>query len=327
VLLGPEHRPGVRGVAPELTPVANRPIVNHALCALGAAGIGDATLIGPPTRLAGVERALAAETNDRPSIQYIEQPAPRGALDALQLAEPLLQERPFVVQFADALLRDQLRPLVSSLSADPPDALVLLKKRRGKPSMATSLELAGFYLFGPGAAHAIAQIGVRAGAQELPAIVQALAERGGRIERRCVEGSWRYCGDVRELLEANRFLLDGIAGGAPPESMHNSRIQGRALIDASAELTSAVIRGPVIIGPGAKIREAYVGPYTSIGANVVVEASELEHSIVLPGARIADLGVRLDGSVVGADARVCRGFRRPTALRLQVRDGAEVSLA
>ena len=88
-----------------------------------------------------------------------------------------------------------------------------------------------------------------------------------------------------------------------------------------------MVRGPAIIGPGARITHSYVGPYTSIGRDVVVEGSEVEHSIVFPGARIQHLSTRLEASVVGAGARVSREFRLPRALRVTVGDGAEVSLA
>jgi glucose-1-phosphate thymidylyltransferase len=87
------------------------------------------------------------------------------------------------------------------------------------------------------------------------------------------------------------------------------------------------VRGPVVVGPGAQLVNAYIGPYTSIGANVVIEGAEIEHSIILPGASITYLSRRLEASVVGANARVFRDFRLPRALRLNVGDGASVSLA
>ena len=47
----------------------------------------------------------------------------------------------------------------------------------------------------------------------------------------------------------------------------------------------------------------------------------------LAGASISHLGARLEASVVGADAKIFRDFRLPRALRLQVGEGANVSLA
>ena len=95
----------------------------------------------------------------------------------------------------------------------------------------------------------------------------------------------------------------------------------------TARIESSVVRGPAILGPRARLIDSYVGPYTSIGPDVVVEGAEIEHSVVLSGASIRHLGGRLEASVVGPHAKIFRDFRLPRALRLQVGEGAEVSLA
>ena len=60
---------------------------------------------------------------------------------------------------------------------------------------------------------------------------------------------------------------------------------------------------------------------------MLIEGSEVEHSIILAGASISHLGGRLEASVVGPRARVFRDFRLPKALRLNVGEGAQVTLA
>ena len=82
----------------------------------------------------------------------------------------------------------------------------------------------------------------------------------------------------------------------------------------------------MIIGPGARVTDAYIGPYTSIGAGVVVEGAEIEHSIVLPDAQLRFVGSRLESSVIGRGARIVRGFALPAAMRVSLGDGAEVIL-
>jgi glucose-1-phosphate thymidylyltransferase len=98
------------------------------------------------------------------------------------------------------------------------------------------------------------------------------------------------------------------------------------VIDPSARLRATTVRGPAIIGPGVEISDAYIGPYSSIGRDVVIENAEVEHSIILPGASIKHLGGRLEASVVGPGARIFRDFRLPRALRLNVGEGAEVAI-
>jgi glucose-1-phosphate thymidylyltransferase len=82
-----------------------------------------------------------------------------------------------------------------------------------------------------------------------------------------------------------------------------------------------------VIGPGARISNAYVGPYTSIGADVEIECVEIEHSIVLDGAQIRFLATRVEGSLIGPGAHVTHDFQMPRAVRLWIGEGAQVSLS
>jgi len=52
----------------------------------------------------------------------------------------------------------------------------------------------------------------------------------------------------------------------------------------------------------------------------------VEHSIILPGASIRDLGGRLEASVVGVQARIFRDFRLPRAYRVNIGEGAEIAI-
>jgi glucose-1-phosphate thymidylyltransferase len=98
------------------------------------------------------------------------------------------------------------------------------------------------------------------------------------------------------------------------------------LIDRTATVRSSMVTGPAVIGPHATVVDAYLGPYTSIGAGARVEGAEIERSIVAPGASVMHIGGRLVSSLVGRDARIYRDFSLPRALRLWVGEGDEVAL-
>ena len=68
----------------------------------------------------------------------------------------------------------------------------------------------------------------------------------------------------------------------------------------------SVIRGPAIIGAGARIIHAYVGPFTSIMNDVEIQDSEIEHSIVLEGSCVRDLANRVIDSLIGKNVRIYR---------------------
>lgn len=149
----------------------------------------------------------------------------------------------------------------------------------------------------------------------------------GAAERVELEGVWKYDGTVEGVLEANRFALDEIKRGRIGADLSHASVEGRVQIHPSAVLDGAKLRGPVYIGPGAVLSETYVGPYSSIGADVRLEGVEIENSIVLPGAAIRFPGRRLEASIVGEGAQIGRDFSLPSALRLRVGPGADIQLS
>jgi NDP-sugar pyrophosphorylase family protein len=139
--------------------------------------------------------------------------------------------------------------------------------------------------------------------------------------------AWRYDGTVDGVLEANRLALDDLKRAHVGVDLSNASVQGRVHIDPSAQLDGVKLRGPVYIGPGARLVETYVGPYTSIAAGVTLEGVEIEHSIVLPEAEIRYPGRRLEASLVGERAQIGRDYNLPSALRLRVGPGSEIQLS
>jgi glucose-1-phosphate thymidylyltransferase len=91
-------------------------------------------------------------------------------------------------------------------------------------------------------------------------------------------------------------------------------------------LERSTVRGPAIIGSGALIRDAYVGPYTSVGDSVTVERCEVEHSILLAGASITDLEARMEASLLGRNVKLAKGDGLPKTLRMIVGDNSEIEI-
>jgi glucose-1-phosphate thymidylyltransferase len=96
------------------------------------------------------------------------------------------------------------------------------------------------------------------------------------------------------------------------------------VIEKGAIVENSVVRGPAVIGPGAKIISAYVGPFTSIGRDVEINKSEIEHSIVLEGSLIHDLETRVCDSLIGRGVKIHRLPLKPVAHRFMLGDNSEV---
>jgi NDP-sugar pyrophosphorylase family protein len=142
-----------------------------------------------------------------------------------------------------------------------------------------------------------------------------------------LEAAWRYDGSVDSLLDANAIALDTLKRGRVGVDLSRASVQGRVYVDPSAELDGAKLRGPVHIGPGARVVETYVGPYTSIASGVILEGVEIENSIVMRDAQLRYPGRRLEGSLVGEGAQIERDYGLPSALRLRVGPGSEIQLS
>jgi glucose-1-phosphate thymidylyltransferase len=194
--------------------------------------------------------------------------------------------------------------------------------RAGNPG-----RLAGLALLGAAAAEVARALRPGRGSDvDVVALVERMTELGGRVQVVSAGDCWRYTGAVDSALDLNRFLLSDLAAESPELGSPGTLLQGAVQVDPSATLERSTIRGPVMIGPRARLFDAWVGPYTSIGEDVCLEGAEVENSIVLKGTRISHLDRRLEASVIGPGATICRDFRLPRALRLHVGEGAKVSL-
>jgi glucose-1-phosphate thymidylyltransferase len=160
------------------------------------------------------------------------------------------------------------------------------------------------------------------GATLSEALVDLAAD--GRAEAWAVRAPAVRLDSCDAVLEASRLALDAVESDWGRADVADTRIEGRVVIASTAVVRSSVIRGPALIGPGAHVEHAYVGPYTVIGDRSRVECAELENSVLLADVTISSPGWRLEASILGARARVTRGFDLPAAVRLRLGDGALV---
>ena len=93
-----------------------------------------------------------------------------------------------------------------------------------------------------------------------------------------------------------------------------------------AEIIGSVIRGPAIIGEETRIVNSYIGPFTSIYHHVLVEKSEIEHSIVLEHSRIVDIPQRIENSLIGRNVEIARSPLLPKAYKMTLGDNSKVGL-
>jgi len=343
---GTRLRPLTHTSAKQLVPVANKPVLFYGIEAMAAAGIRDVGIVIAPETGAEIREAVGDGSRFGLELEYIEQDEPLGLAHAVLTAEPFLDGSPFVVYLGDNLLRDGIVDLVETFRGEQPDALILLtpvpdpehygvaelddgrvSRLVEKPKEPrTNLALVGVYMFTPAIFDAARAIEPSwRGELEITDAIQTLVDRGLRVDPHIVHGWWKDTGQVQDMLEANRLILDDLAEHVDGELI-DTRVEGRVVIEAGARLERATVRGPAIVGRGSRISDAYIGPYTAIGDEVTIEKAELEHSIVLSGSSIADLEYRIEASLIGKNVKIGRGPPLPKAYRFVVGDNADVQI-
>ena len=163
------------------------------------------------------------------------------------------------------------------------------------------------------------------GELEITDAIQHLVDAGKRVEPHIVDGWWKDTGRLDDMLEANRLILETIERRLDGELI-DSQVEGRVRIEPGARLERCTVRGPAVIGAGARLTDCYVGPYTSIGEDCVIERAEIEHSILLTGSSVRRLDGRMESSLLGHNVRIGRDDRQPRAYRFMVGDNSEIGI-
>ena len=344
---GTRLRPLTHTSAKQLVPVANQPVLFYGIEAMAEAGIDEVGIIVAPETGDEIREAAGDGSQFGVSITYIDQAEPLGLAHAVLTAEPFIGDSSFVMYLGDNLLRNGITDLVRTFESEAPDALILLTKVPDpenygvaeldgdgrvsalveKPAEpATDLALVGVYMFTSGVFDAARAIEPSPrGELEITDAIQHLVDTGLRVDPHVVQGWWKDTGQVADMLEANRLILDAMEHRIDG-TVTDCQIEGRVVVEAGAVLERATVRGPAVIGAGAVIRDAYIGPYTAIAENVTIEHAELEHSIVLSGSTIRDLDARVEASLIGKNAVVARSPTVPKAHRFVIGDNSEVQI-
>jgi glucose-1-phosphate thymidylyltransferase len=163
------------------------------------------------------------------------------------------------------------------------------------------------------------------GELEITDAIQHLVDHGRRVEPQIVRGWWKDTGRLDDMLAANRLVLDTIETRLDGELI-DSTIEGRVVIEAEARLERSSVRGPAIIGAGARLTDCYVGPYTAIGEECEISGAEVENSILLAQSVVRNLDGRMESSLLGRNVKVGRDARQPRAFRFMVGDNSEIGL-
>jgi len=334
-----------------LVPVANKALLTYAIETLTTMGATEIGLV--VNSLDSPIRTRLGDGLDSVGVPltYIAQEDPKGLAHAVKLCEPFVGNEPFIVYLGDNIFQDRMKALYTRFEQTGAGAAIaltevpnpsafgiaeldgdqitrLVEKPKDPPS---NLAIAGVYVFKPEIFEAIEHIKPSwRNELEITDAIQWMLEQGHRVVPYVVEGWWIDAGKPDAIVLANQLVLEDLPYSAndtdDPRIQGQSQVSHRVLIGHNSQVIDSVIRGPVIIGSNVTIRNAYVGPYTSIGDDVLIEGSEIEHSIVMSNCTIKNIEGRIDDSVIADNVCVMRSTSKPLTHRLVLAENSLVQL-
>ena len=333
--------------AKQLVPVANKPVLFRVIEAIKEAGIDDIGIVIGDT---GEEIKQAVGNGRRwdVKITYIPQDAPLGLAHAVKISRSFLGDDRFVMFLGDNVIQGGISSLIRQFASSDWNSQVVLtqvdhpehygvadldeqgrirrlvEKPRNPPS---NLALVGIYMFDHNIFQAVNSIKPSwRGELEITDAIQWLVENGCAVHPYIHRGWWIDTGKPIDMLEANNRVLAEITHKVDGYVDRDSKVDHLVTIERGAEIINSVVRGPAIIGEDARLINSYIGPFTSIYHDTIVENSEIEHSIVLDHSRIVNVPSRIEDSIIGRDVEVTYSPIKPKAYKMTLGDHSRVGL-
>ncbi|UCE28487.1 MAG: NTP transferase domain-containing protein [Candidatus Bathyarchaeota archaeon] len=315
-----------------LIPVGGKPLLEHLLCSVKAAGVDEA-LVVIYYMADQIQQFLGVGTRFGMKLDCILQSGVRGTADAAGLAEDYAKED-FLLIYGDLLVTPEIiKQIIHSHKRENPAATMAVAtlehpeqygivKLDGpqvvdiieKPSPAkapTDLANAGIYALSPGIFKKIGKTrssprGEREITDSLRLLIQ---EKQSVLAVQVPSEEWLDVGRPWDLLEANKRALKQM------EPMNNGQIEdgshliGLVNVAKRARVRSgAYIQGPVFIDEYSDVGpNCFIRPHTSIGKNVRIgNACEIKNSVVMDDTRIGHLSYVGD-SIIGKNCNLGAG--------------------
>ena len=333
--------------AKQLIPVANKPVLFRVIEAIRDANIADIGIVVGDT--AEVIKA-AVGRGDRwdVKITYIYQDQPLGLAHAVKVSQDFLGDDRFVMFLGDNVIQGGISKLIEQFAESDWHSQIVLtrvshpeqygvaeldeaghivrlvEKPKHPPS---DLALVGIYMFDHSVHKAVGSITPSwRGELEITDAIQWLVKEGYRVYPYIHRGWWIDTGKMEDLLEANDLVLEELTPKIEGYVDRDSEVNSRVTIQKGAEIVNSVIRGPAIIGERSRIVNSYVGPFTSIYHDVLIENSEIERAIVLEHSLIRDIPARIQDSLIGRRVSLTRSPIKPKAYKLTLGDHSQVGI-
>lgn len=344
--LGSRLRPLTHTNAKQLLPLANKPILFHTIEKIVEAGINEIGIIVGDTH-EEVENTVGDGSIWNVTICYIHQAQPLGLAHAVKIGADFIGNDDFLMILGDNVFSMELDILISNFYDNSSNSTLMLHKVENpsqygvakvennhitmlveKPKeFISDLIITGIYIFDKSIFEAIDNTKPsKRGELEITDAIQKLIEMGGKVTYEIIQGWWKDTGKLEDMLEANMRILDGMESEFKTLNTVNSVCCGKVWTGENVVIKDSKILGPVTIADDVIITNSYIGPYTSIQKEVVINDCEIDNCIILEKAELSSIGKKVSGSLIGKNVVIKATDKRPFSKMFLVGDNSEIYL-
>jgi glucose-1-phosphate thymidylyltransferase len=323
-------RPVTSTMNKHLIPLANKPMIFHAIEKVVAAGVTDIFINTNPgdTEL---QKYIGDGGHWGINITFFEQEGgPQGIAHVVKQAERFIGNDPFLFYLSDNVILGSLDAFIEEFTRGNYDCMLALSKvpdpeRFGVPVLDAAGKLidvvekpevppndfavTGIYLYGAKVFFKAFDRIVKSdrGEYEISSIHSDFLKNNLKVGYKEITGWWKDTGKPEDLIAASQLLLEEIK----PE---NFKIEG--VVETGAQIGDRVrlgvgttvnknvkIFGPVLVGENCTLEDCIIYPNTTIGAGSTVKSAEIKDSIILNKCRISGT-VKLANSIIGSGVTI-----------------------
>ena len=320
---GTRLRPLTHTRAKQLLPIVGSPILHHILNSLQDAGIKETViLISPET--GDLVRESCGSSWKNMKLEYVIQDKPLGLAHAVSTAQHLLGDEPFLLFLGDNVLKGGVKKYVDQFESKKMESMVLLAKVEKpqqfgvaifkndklvgmveKPEIPPSdLALVGIYFFNKKIHKIIENLKPsKRGEYEITDAIQGLINDSVKVQHMRVDGWWKDTGLPKDLIEANKLLLEDIETRIDGK-MSGGRLAGKVIVEKNAIVENSYIEGPVYIGEGSVVRNSNISAGTSVGKNCHLNTVDIGNSIIMDKCTLSAVSYPMSHCLIGEGCTV-----------------------
>lgn len=319
---GTRLRPLTHTGPKQLLPIANKPMSQYCVESLLESGITEIAFVVGGIGSKKVQEYYGDGSEFNAQFSYIKQDSPKGIAHAISLCENFIDNEKFLVFLGDNLIQRPINDYVINFQKSNASASLLLCevdnptqfgiaeikdkqifKITEKPKTPpTNLAVTGIYFLTPEIFQIIRQLKPSwRNELEISDALQMLIDKKNQIDFEIITDFWKDTGTPKDIIEANRFVLENMISNTQKNSF-----QENVLIGDETVLNNAKVHGPAIIGKNCLLENnCIVGENTSIGDNCHISKCRISNSIIMPNCTI-DGDINITNSIISSNSKIIK---------------------